>query len=246
MITALTPEQTAKIAEYRERYFAQATSTKPADRPRADAAARRLAEIGGVNVAHVVWVASPADGAAEYGRAWASLSDSLRGSLRDSLWASLSDSLWGSLWASLSDSLRGSLRDSLWASLRASLRGSLRDSLRASLSDSLWASLWASLSDSLRDSLSDSLWASLRGSLRDSLRASLSDSGWLAYYSYGVEFLGVSCGDRERELLGLHNEIAASCFALWIVPGAVILCERPATVEVVDGRLVGLTWRDMA
>jgi len=186
MITALTPEQTAKIAEYRERYFAQATSTKPADRPRADAAARRLAEIGGVNVAHVVWVASPADGAAEYGRAWASL------------WASLRDSLW------------------------ASLRDSLRASLGASLRDSLW--------DSLGDSLGASLW----------------DSGWLAYYSYGVEFLGVSCGDRERELLGLHNEIAASCFALWIVPGMVILCERPATVEVVDGRLVGLTWRDMA
>ena len=162
MITALTPEQTAKIAEYRERYFAQATSTKPADRPRADAAARRLAEIGGVNVAHVVWVASPADGAAEYGRAWGSLG--------------------------------ASLRDSFGASLGASLR----------------------------------------------------DSGWLAYYSYGVEVLGVSCGNRERELLGLHNEIAASCFALWIVPGMVILCERPATVEVVDGRLVGLTWRDMA
>ena len=222
MITALTPEQTAKIAEYRERYFAQATSTKPADRPRADAAARRLAEIGGVNVAHVVWVASPADGAAEYGRAWASLRDSLRASLGASLRDSLRDSLWASLGASLRDSLRDSLWDSLWASLRDSLRASLRDSLRASLRDSLWDSLWASLG------------------------ASLWDSGWLAYYSYGVEFLGVSCGDRERELLGLHNEIAASCFALWIVPGAVILCERPATVEVVDGRLVGLTWRDMA
>jgi len=157
-------------------------------------------------VAHVVWVASPADGAAEYGRAWASL--------------------WDSLWDSLGDSLR----DSLWASLR----DSLRDSLWASLRDSLRASLWASLRDSL--------WASLGASLG----ASLWDSGWLAYYSYGVEFLGVSCGNRERELLRLHNEIAASCFALWIVPGMVILCERPATVEVVDGRLVGLTWRDMA
>ena len=246
MIAVLTPEQTAQIAEYRERYFAQATSTKPADRPRADAAARRLAEIGGVNVAHVVWVASPADGAAEYGRAWASLRDSLRASLgaslRDSLRDSLRASLGASLRASLGASLRDSLRDSLWASLGASLRDSLRDSL--------WDSLWASLRDSLRASLRDSLRASLRDSLWDSLWASLGaslwDSGWLAYYSYGVEFLGVSCGNRERELLRLHNEIAASCFALWIVPGMVILCERPATVEVVDGRLVGLTWRDMA
>jgi hypothetical protein len=27
------------------------------------------------------------------------------------------------------------------------------------------------------------------------------------------------------------------------VPGTAILCERPATVEIVDGKLVGLTWR---
>ena len=238
MITTLTPEQTAKIAEYRERYWQLATSTEPADRPRADAAARRLAEIGGVNVAHVVWVASPADGAAEYGRAWGSLGDSLRDSFGASLRDSLRDSFGDSFGALLRDSLRASLRDSFGALLGASLGASLRDSLR----DSLWDSLWASLRDSLRASLRDSLWDSLWASLG----ASLWDSGWLAYYSYGVEFLGVSCGDRERELLGLHNEIAASCFALWIVPGMVILCERPATVEVVDGRLVGLTWRDMA
>jgi len=211
MIEKLTPDQESKIAEYRDRYFAQATSTTPADRPLAEKAARRMAEIAGVKINEVVWGENPGDGYQQYDRLRASLSDSLRASLRASLWASLSDSL------------------------RASLRASLSDSL----SDSLRASLWASLSDSLIASLSDSLWASLS----DSLRASLWDTGWLAYYSCAVDVLGVEIDEKNTEILYLHNEIAASCFAVWIVHGAVILCERPTEVEIIDGKLVNIYFR---
>ena len=73
--------------------------------------------------------------------------------------------------------------------------------------------------------------------------ASLWDTGWLAYYSYAVEELGIKIDEKARELLYLHNEIAASCFAIWIVPGALILCERPSSVEVRDGKLVDIEWR---
>jgi len=246
MISRLTDETQLKIREYRDRYFRQATCTDPADRSRAESAARRIAEISGVKISNIQWIDSP--------YAW----ESLRESLGESLRASLSDSLMDSLRASLSDSLWASLSDSLWASLRASLSDSLMDSLRASLSDSLWASLWDSLGDSLRDSLWASLWASLsdslsnslrdslRASLRDSLGASLWDSGWLALYTYAVEQLGVEILDKNSEnlkILKLHNELAASCFALWIVPDTAILCERPESVELDNGRLVGVTWR---
>jgi hypothetical protein len=54
MIEKLTAEQTSKIAEYRERFFAQATSTEPADRKRAEKAARAIAEIGSVKVGRVM------------------------------------------------------------------------------------------------------------------------------------------------------------------------------------------------
>lgn len=37
----LTDEQEAQISEYRDRYWRQAISTEPSDRPRAEAAARR-------------------------------------------------------------------------------------------------------------------------------------------------------------------------------------------------------------
>jgi hypothetical protein len=54
--------------------------------------------------------------------------------------------------------------------------------------------------------------------------------------------LGVKHDKRSAELLHLYEEIQASCFALWIAPGKVILCERPAACEIVDGRLVGMAW----
>jgi hypothetical protein len=132
-----------------------------------------------------------------------------------------------------------SLRGSLWDSLRDSLRDSLGDSLGDSLRDSLGDSLWDSLGDSLWDSLGDSLWDSLWDSLGDSLW----DTGWLAFYSFCAEELNIKIDELTREKLRLHNEIAASCFAFWIVPGTIILCERPSRIEITNGKLVGIEWR---
>jgi hypothetical protein len=160
-IEKLTREQTAQIAVYRERYRQQAINTTPADRPRAEAAAQRLAEIAGLKNCGVHWVASPAEGRMVYGKI----------------------------------------------------------SPEVSLRASRWNSLSASLSASLSDSLSDSIW--------NSLSASLSDS--LCFYSFTVEQLKIDIDDKNRELLVLHNEIAASCFAAWLVPGKIIMCERPKT-----------------
>jgi hypothetical protein len=206
MITELTSEQQAALVAHRQRYFDLATCTDPTDRPKAEAAARALAEIAGVKVGAVVWVNNPEEGKAEYDRALASLQASLR------------------------DSLRYNLEASLWASLR--------DSLRYNLEASLQVSLGASLGDSLGASLGDSLWASLRASFW----ASLQDTDWLACYAFG-RTLGIAYDPAQSGKLDLWIAALESCFAVWIVPGAIILCERPETVKVVRGNLVGITWR---
>ena len=243
MLTKLTKDHKAKIEEQRKRYFDFATSTEPADRPRAESAIRALAEIGGVKINRVVWVASPEDGANALREAW----NSLRASLNDSLRDSLNDSLRASLSASLRDSLRASLNDSLRASLGASLRASLSASLSTSLRNSLSASLSASLHDSLRSSLRNSLRASLIASLRNSLRDSLSDhyheTPWWAYYLGARDVLDVSYAQEDARRLALFADLIESCWAAWIAPGVAILCARPATVEIRDGNLIGITWR---
>jgi hypothetical protein len=65
----------------------------------------------------------------------------------------------------------------------------------------------------------------------------------MAFYSYCVENIDCDYDTEAIEKLRLHQEISRSCFAIWIVPGAAILCERPANVDIVDGKLVGIEWR---
>jgi phosphatidylinositol kinase/protein kinase (PI-3 family) len=166
MKTKLTKKQKAKVTEYKNKYFNQAISIDRADKPRAEAAAQKLAEIGGVKNPKIIWVSSPDE--------------------KDTICESLSATLW--------DSLRSSLRDPLW------------------------------------DSLRDPLWDSLR------------DSGWLCYYTYVVEMLKIKCDNKTLELLNLHNEIASSCFAIWITPNSIILCDRPTSVTIEDGNVVDMKW----
>ena len=142
MIEKLTDDQLTKVSEYRDRYFQAATSTEPADRERAEEAAKRLADICGVKISDILWAKSPSD--------------------------------------------VPSLRDSLWDSL--------------------------------------------------------GETGWLSFSSYCVDILEINIDDQAQELLRLYNEIATSCFAVWIIPGAIILCDRPKSVEIVNKRLVGIEW----
>ena len=250
----LTDEQKQRIEALQIEWFRIAVSTERADRPRAEKAVKALAANGGVTVTEIVWVESPQAGAEAYARLL-SISKKIPNSLRDSLSASLSaslraslddlrwDSWWDSLWNSLDDLLQDSLDASLWNSLDASLSASLSASLRDSLQNSLWYSLWRSLEGSLRDSLDylrrGSLWDLLRDSIWDSLRT----TPWTAL-CLGGEIAGAVYSDQDAQRLAMVAEVLASCFAVWVGPGWAILCDRPTSIEIVDGRVVGMKWGD--
>jgi hypothetical protein len=229
MIKALTPEQEKQLRAARAAAFRHATATAPADRPRAVAAAQKLARLGGLTRLQVVWVSDPAAGKAAYEAAWAQWLVSFRGALRGRLRAALARSLQHSLWNRPQASLERGLRtgglaadcgNALWDRLRVKLRNKLEkgfeDGLRDSLKNSLWDSLW------------DSRW----------------DTGWLAFY----QFCGTLVRPRKKDQENLrpYQELLASCFALWLVPGTIILCERPATATIRRGKVTNLTWRTPA
>ena len=244
----LTDEQRQRIEALQIEWFRIAVSTERADRPRAEKAIKPLAVSGGVTITKIVWVESPQAGAKAYARLLNasqknpnSLRDSLSASLRASLRASLDDLRWDSWWNSLDDLLQDSLDASIWNSLDASLSASLSVSLRDSLQNSLWYSLWRSLEGSLRDSLDylrrGSLWDLLRDSIWDSLRTSPGVALYL-----GGKIVGATYSDTDTRYLAALAEVLASCFAIWIGPGWAILCDRPTSIEIVDGRLVGMEW----
>jgi len=37
-------------------------------------------------------------------------------------------------------------------------------------------------------------------------------------------------------------DLRESCFAIWALPGHVILCERPSVVQMQDGCVVDMRW----
>lgn len=257
-ITELTSKQQAQVAAYRDRYFAQATSTKPTDGVLAEATALQLADIIGIRVEEMRWVVSPDAGqtavnrmrkdfrAALSGMAQKTLSEALHVSISDALqdtipnevqaavsgtvrdaWDSFWAPQWDSQWEALLDASLNALQSSISGMAQASLSDEFRGALSAALTDSLWDARW----DTLREPLIGAQWDALCG------------TRWLAFHSFVQEVLGVAYDAHSKRVLRLYHEAASSCFAIWIVPGGVVLCERPTSVTIESDRLVGLTWR---
>jgi len=110
-IELLTPEQEARIPEYRDKWIDIGLCTAPADRKEAEAGIVEAYAIAGLRAPKIVWCGSPLAMA--------------RGSVGAGVWASVG----AGVWASVGDSVR----DSVWAGVGAGVGDSVRDSVRASV-----------------------------------------------------------------------------------------------------------------
>jgi len=232
MLNELTSKQLKIAQQYRDKYFSLATSTRLADRTRAENAAKRIAEIGRVKDDVIHWVNSPMEG------------ETLKESIDDLFWKTVKKAFGELLGEHLSASFRNSFSGSIKDSVRSLLVKSFKDSLGSSFAkfftrsfvESFYVLFDVSICESLGDCDCVYLW--------DSLWDSINDSGWLCKYTCCAEMFGVEYEQEAKELLHLYNEISASCFAFWLTPGSIILCERPEDVSVVDGKLITAGWRE--
>lgn len=222
-IAKSTDEQRKKAIEYQEKYWEQATSTEPADRERAERATKRIAEMIGVNARRTIWVTSPEDGNNVFEAEWASISTALGKSLR----------------GMFIDSFRNYRKDFLWGYFNRLFD----DTDEYALKPMTMISLRDALNSRLAGPYSKEIWDRYSYSPINLVSSLILDAGWLAQYSYGVNVLGISGNMITLKLLSIYNELAASCFALWIVPGVTILCDRPEKVKIENNRLVGITYR---
>lgn len=146
----------------------------------------------------------------------------------------------------LYDSLGGSLYDFFWDSLSGSLQKLLNDSLQKFLSDSFDDFFWYSFDDffwySLVNFLSDSWRYSLVNFLYNSLKDFLRDSGWVAFYRFPEKIGIVKYEEKESKMLKCYEELLQSCFAIYVLPGHIILVEKPKKTEVKEGKLIHIEW----
>ena len=109
-IEALTPEQSARLGEWAEKWRAIGLSTEPTNKERAEHALNLVYESAGLQPARIVWCSSPLAGALTQ----AVLQNKrVRDSVRDRVRDSVGASVWASVWASV--------RDSVWDSVGASV-----------------------------------------------------------------------------------------------------------------------------
>lgn len=74
------------------------------------------------------------------------------------------------------------------------------------------------------------------------LKADNPAMAWEASMVFADDVIGISEGYSNEEMQ-LLEELDASCFAAFIMPGKIILCDRPAMVGLRDGYLVPTSWR---
>lgn len=229
---SIDEKQETDIFKYYKKYWQQTISTERADRERAERAAGRMAEIAGVKVNEIIWVESAEEGRVAYDKAWALNKDSF------------DDSTWPPLQALLKNTTLAPRPFSYekWALIRTLYR----DKLEYLFKDPIWNSVrnlinnlpghWVSYKVS--SGVVGLLWEFFDEAVYNSIRESFR----LTYDTYAVDVLGVNVSEKALELLELRKEITASCFAVWLVPGHIILCDRPKHVEIKDNWLKKITW----
>lgn len=89
-IEKLTPEQAARIPEFREAYLRHGLSTEPADRTRAVAAVAAAYAAAGKSPPSIIWLNSPLAGA-------------LGATMLDQVGAQVGDQVWAQVWAQVGD-----------------------------------------------------------------------------------------------------------------------------------------------
>jgi len=201
-------EQELLVTAIRERYLREGMSTEPADRPRAEAAVRRLYEIVGETPPEYDWILTPDASVALFRR----ISDT-----QSCYRAELRAALCQALWRALESSSRAIGPSSGWRGRGNVLRGELENRcspavnllMLGPLLYSIWTMWW--------------------------------DAPWCAFYELGGVHEAYEL--KHRDWLRQFSELHASCFAVWAVQGHAILCERPLSVQVEQGRIVACMWR---
>jgi hypothetical protein len=240
-----TPEQ--QRAAHFEAAFQLATATAPADRPRAERAAKALAQRAGVKVHCTQWVADPTAGPAAVQAAWKRF--------RDGLWKRLKNALGEDLRPGIRVAFLTWLKNGLGVDLPSFFQFTVQNHIRQQTVGDLERLLRAIPVSSpvfaagipLRRRLQDELPAgsAARVPVADDglIWHSLRDTARLAACRYEAfpEIFRAELAQLFRDLEWLQ-ELQESCFAAWLVPGTLILCERPTTVELADGMVKEMTW----
>ena len=112
----------------------------------------------------------------------------------------------------------------------------ITSSVLQSVTNALWnpliGSLWLNRTSPIVEVLADCAWNSFV------------DLPWVAQYTFLSEFPEVKLPGQSLTRLEAMKNLLTSCFAVWVAPRNIILCDNPIRVEIQDGQVAGLEFID--
>ena len=243
MIDKLTKKQEKQLIAYREKAFQQAVSTIT-NRKKAEKWALRLTN--GLTIdPEVHWCTSPEEAS--------KIADLLLKSRWDNGYFANDDrpykKLWNCLWVKATKSLKSTCKDSVssgvWHMLKQDIRyrltGRLWNDLMVSIGDNRWRGLVGCYKFNIDLGFKVNSYGTgeFADSFKGTMISNLMDTGWLSFYSF-AEKIGVEFSREDSEKLKCYRKILTHCFAIYIMPGHVILVEKPRSVYVRHNTLHGI------
>ncbi|MNK72099.1 hypothetical protein D3C87_915670 [compost metagenome] len=187
-IEKLTPEQEARIPEYRDEWLRHGLSTEPANWEEAEQAVRDAYVAAGLEPPKIIIrLASPHEGAIGAAilkntkfdkNVWAQVGAQVRDQV--------GDQVMDQVWAQVRDQVGARVRDQVWAQVGAQVRdqvwdqvmdqvwAQVRDQVGARVRDQVWAQVGAQVRDQVWDQVMDQVWAQVR----DQVGARVRDQVW--------------------------------------------------------------------
>jgi hypothetical protein len=251
-IDSLTPEQSARMAEFSDKWIKIGLSTEPADRPKAEAAIAIIYKIAGLKAPRIIWCSSPMAMALTRfvvqkvdsvgANVWPSVEASVRASVAANVWDSVAASVWDRVGASIGVSVAANVWESVGASIGTSIGARVGVSVRDSVRDSVGPNVWSSVRDGVRDRVWTSVWTSVRDSVRDRVWDSVRDSvygqheaNWLAFYDFFRTVLGL-----KKQTEKLEGLVRLATSAGWALPHSSVcwVSERHCVVRQDDQKRI--------
>ncbi|WP_084558112.1 DUF6745 domain-containing protein [Hamadaea tsunoensis] len=213
----------ARLAERAEEWLAHGLSTAPADRPAAEAGVRAAYRAAGLaEPEHIVWLGSPAAGAA----AVAMLSRGESGDPYVADWLAEQGVVPGEV--TLGASVRSKVRTGPWARARSAIAGALGPVGYARHSVATTRRCWQQLTERIVSPVRTRLDAdfSADGDLGEAARDALLD---VIHGQYDAAWLA-AFDDEQPELAGLA-QVARSAGWWWAFERIAVVTERPAQLH---------------
>jgi hypothetical protein len=261
-IESLTPEQSAQVALYRDKWIKIGLATGPCDRPAMEAAVDKTYACAGLAAPKIkIWLSSPLEGiigayilsnfkdffpADVLDNVLDNVSDNVSANVRANVWDNVSADVWDNVLDNVSANVSADVWDNVWANVRDNVLDNVSANVRANVRANVWDNVRdnvranvrdnvrANVSDNISDNVRANVWDNVRDNVSDNVKDLLNHAGYGQHDSGWLSFYNFFLEVCDMECVKKLEglNLLSGCGWWWPFKNAVILTERPSVLNL--------------